>query len=41
MTSNRPLEEWGKLIDGVQTSTIIIDRILHGAEIIQITGKSY
>jgi len=41
MTSNRPLEEWGKLIGDVPTATAILDRILHNAQIIQITGKSY
>jgi DNA replication protein DnaC len=41
MTSNRPLEEWGKLIGDVPTATAILDRILHNAEIIQITGRSY
>jgi len=41
MTSNRPLEEWGKLVGDVPTATAILDRILHRAEIIQITGKSY
>jgi len=33
--------EWGKLIGDVPTATAILDRILHRAEIIQITGKSY
>ena len=41
MTSNRPLEDWGKLIGDVPTATAILDRILHRAEIIQITGRSY
>lgn len=41
LTSNRPLDEWGKLIGDVPTATAILDRILHRAEIIQITGKSY
>ena len=41
MTSNRPLEDWGKLIGDVPTATAILDRLLEGAEIIQITGKSY
>jgi len=41
MTSNRPLEEWGKLIGDVLTATAILDRILQKAEIIQITGRSY
>src|SRR5258708_8469282 len=41
MTSNRPLDDWGKLIGDVPSSTAILDRFLHPAEIIQITGKSY
>jgi DNA replication protein DnaC len=41
MTSNRPLEEWGKLLQDVPTATAILDRFLHHAEIIQITGRSY
>lgn len=41
MTSNRPLEDWGKLIGDVPTATAILDRFLHHAEIITITGRSY
>jgi DNA replication protein DnaC len=41
MTSNRPLEDWGKLIGDVASATAILDRVLHHAEIIQITGRSY
>ena len=41
MTSNRPLEDWGKLIGDVTSATAILDRFLHHAEIIAITGKSY
>ena len=41
MTSNRPLEEWGKLIGDVPTATAILDRFLSRARLIQITGKSY
>jgi DNA replication protein DnaC len=41
MTSNRPIEEWGKLIGDVPAATAILDRFLQGAEIIEITGKSY
>ena len=41
MTSNRPLDEWGKLIGDVPTATAILDRILQKAEIIQITVKIY
>jgi DNA replication protein DnaC len=41
MTSNRPLEDWGKLIGDVPSATAILDRFLHHAEIIQISGRSY
>ena len=41
MTSNRPLEDWGKLIGDVPTASAILDRFLERSELIQITGKSY
>lgn len=41
MTSNRPLEDWGKLIGDIASATAILDRFLHHAEVITITGKSY
>ncbi|MBK8915104.1 MAG: ATP-binding protein [Phycisphaerales bacterium] len=41
MTSNRPLEDWGKLIGDVPAATAILDRFLHNAEVINITGRSY
>jgi DNA replication protein DnaC len=41
MTSNRPLEDWGKLLGDVPSATAILDRFLHHSEVIQITGKSY
>jgi len=41
MTSNRPLEDWGKLIGDVPAASAILDRFLHHAEVINITGKSY
>ena len=41
MTSNRPLEDWGKLIGDVPAATAILDRLLEDAEIVQLTGKSY
>jgi DNA replication protein DnaC len=41
MTSNRPLEDWGKLLGDVPSATAILDRFLHHAEIVQMTGKSY
>jgi hypothetical protein len=41
MTSNRPQEDWAKLIGDVPAATAILDRFLHHAQIISITGKSY
>ena len=41
MTSNRPLEDWGKLLGDVPSATAILDRFLHHAEIFSITGRSY
>lgn len=41
MTSNRPVEEWGKLLNDAPAATAILDRLLHHAEIIVMKGKSY
>jgi DNA replication protein DnaC len=41
MTSNRPLEDWGKLIGDVPSATAILDRFLHHSEVLHITGRSY
>jgi DNA replication protein DnaC len=41
MTSNRPLEDWGKLIGDVPSATAILDRFLHHAEVLAFSGKSY
>jgi DNA replication protein DnaC len=41
MTSNRPLEDWGKLLGDTPMATAILDRFLHHAEVITITGRSY
>lgn len=41
MTSNRPLEDWGKLIGDVPAATAILDRFLQDAELVEITGRSY
>jgi DNA replication protein DnaC len=41
MTSNRPIEEWGKLLGDVPSATAILDRFLHHAAIVNITGRSY
>lgn len=41
MTSNRPIEDWGKLIGDVPSATAILDRFLHHAEVLTLAGKSY
>src|SRR5215207_436519 len=41
MTSNRPLEDWGKLLSDVPTAGAILDRFLHHAITIAIAGRSY
>jgi DNA replication protein DnaC len=41
MTSNRPVQDWGKLVGDVPAASAILDRFLHHAEVIEITGKSY
>ena len=41
MTSNRPLEDWRKLLVDVPSATAILDRLLHHAQILSITGRSY
>jgi DNA replication protein DnaC len=41
MTSNRPIEEWGKLIGDVPAAGAILDRFLHHATVIEMPGRSY
>jgi DNA replication protein DnaC len=41
MTSNRPLEDWGKLLGDVPSASAILDRFLHHAEIVSFQGRSY
>jgi DNA replication protein DnaC len=41
MTSNRPIEEWGKLLGDVPAASAILDRFLHHAQIIAMRGRSY
>ena len=41
MTSNRPLEDWNKLIGDAPSATAILDRFLHHAEVLKFTGRSY
>jgi DNA replication protein DnaC len=41
MTSNRPIEDWGKLLGDVPAASAILDRFLHHAHTIAMTGRSY
>jgi DNA replication protein DnaC len=41
MTSNRPVDEWGKLLGDVPAAGAILDRLLHRAEVIAIHGRSH
>ena len=41
MTSNRPIEGWGKLPSDVPAASAILDRLFHHAEVVPITGRSY
>ena len=41
MTSNRPIEEWGKLIGDIPTAGAILDRLLQDAEVIRFKERSY
>lgn len=40
MTSNRPIEEWGKLVGDVPAAGAILDRFLHHAEVIPVKGRT-
>lgn len=41
VTSNRPLEDWGKVLGDNAAAGAILDRFLHHAEIIKLDGRSY
>ena len=41
MTSNRPVDEWGKLLGDVPAAGAILDRLLHRAEVIAINSRSH
>ena len=41
MTSNRPIEEWGKLLNDVPAASAILDRLLHHADLVEVSGRSY
>jgi DNA replication protein DnaC len=41
ITSNRPLEDWGKILGDTVATSAILDRFLHHAHVIKIKGRSY
>lgn len=41
ITSNRPLTEWDKVFVDKTLTTAVVDRLMHHATIIEITGESY
>lgn len=41
ITSNRPLEDWGKVLGDTAATSAVLDRFLHHAHVIKIKGKSY
>ena len=41
ITSNRPLEDWGKLLHDNAASSAILDRLLHRGHLLKFEGKSY
>jgi DNA replication protein DnaC len=41
ITSNRPVEDWGKLLKDNAASSAILDRLLHRGRLLKFQGKSY
>jgi DNA replication protein DnaC len=41
MTTNRPLEDWGKLLGDNATASAVLDRFMSAADTICIDGRSY
>ena len=41
ITSNRPVEDWGKLLNDNAASSVILDRLLHRGHLLKFEGKSY
>ena len=41
ITSNRPLEDWGKLLRDNAASSVILDRLLHRGRLLKFEGKSF
>jgi len=41
LTTNKPFDEWGEIFKDPVLAAALLDRLLHHAHIIKITGKSY
>lgn len=41
ITSNRPLEDWGKLLGDVVVVTPLLDRLMHHGHMLKFEGKSW
>jgi len=41
ITSNRPIEDWGKLLGDTAAASAILDRLLHRGHLLKFEGKSY
>jgi len=41
ITSNRPIEDWGKLLKDNTASSAILDRLLHHGHLLKFEGNSY
>ncbi|MFH2092730.1 MAG: IS21-like element helper ATPase IstB [Pseudomonadota bacterium] len=41
ITSNRPVEDWGRLLNDNAASSAILDRLLHHGHLLKFEGKSY
>ena len=41
LTTNRPIADWGAIFDDSTVAVAILDRLLHHATVLSITGDSY
>ena len=41
ITSNRPLEDWGKLLGDVVVVAPLLDRLMHHGHLLRFEGKSW
>jgi hypothetical protein len=41
ITSNRPIEDWGKLLGDNAAASVILDRLMHHGHLLKFEGKSY